>query len=248
MIRNRAFRARPADPRVSFGVRARSEQAGAHNRGQSGSRDRGHAMTAPVGRPTCPVRATAGHHDASAAGRRSRRSGAALGRGLPGSTCRSPETRNRPYQAKKHGSSAGQRRGSAGHRCDPDRGSRRGAAQCGDTAAEHVAHPPGERLHRDPVRRARRAFRPPRERDDARENRLAPQPTANIANAILTQAPELRSVLGHGGTAAPDAPSVTVVVVMTPTLIRKPSNHHLTVVGLGWRSWILMLTSPRWPP
>ena len=52
------------------------------------------------------------------------------------------------------------------------------------------------------------------------ENWLAPQPTANIANAILTQAPGF--------------PLVTVVLAMTSTLTRKPSNPHLTVLSLEW--------------
>ena len=69
------------------------------------------------------------------------------------------------------------------------------------------------------------------------ENWLAPQPTANIANAILTQALEPR--LG--------CRPMSVVVAMTPTLARKPSNHHLTVVGLRLGSWIRMLTWPPWP-
>src|SRR6266699_1768482 len=52
------------------------------------------------------------------------------------------------------------------------------------------------------------------------ENWLAPQPTANIANAILTQA---RGLL-----------LVTVALAMTSTLTRKLSNLHLTVLGLKW--------------
>jgi len=51
------------------------------------------------------------------------------------------------------------------------------------------------------------------------ENWLAPQPTANIANAILTQAP--RCCL------------VTVAAAITPTLTRKQSNMRLTVMELG---------------
>src|SRR5919108_378087 len=58
------------------------------------------------------------------------------------------------------------------------------------------------------------------------ENWLAPQPTANIANAILIQAPVLvlltRCLL------------LTIVAVMPSTLTRKLSNSHLTVAGLGW--------------
>src|SRR5580704_15100342 len=51
------------------------------------------------------------------------------------------------------------------------------------------------------------------------ENWLAPQPTANIANAILTQ--------------APDPARVTVVVAMTSTLTGKPSNLRLTMHRLS---------------
>src|ERR1700726_1856488 len=51
------------------------------------------------------------------------------------------------------------------------------------------------------------------------ENWLAPQPTANIANAILTQ--------------EPDRARTTVVVAMTPTLTRIPSNPRLTMHGLS---------------
>src|SRR5580704_14782121 len=51
------------------------------------------------------------------------------------------------------------------------------------------------------------------------ENWLAPQPTANIANAILTQ--------------APDPARVTVVVAMTSTLICKLSNLRLTMYRLS---------------
>src|SRR5580693_5658453 len=47
------------------------------------------------------------------------------------------------------------------------------------------------------------------------ENWLAPQPTANIANAILTQ--------------APDPPRATVVLAMTSTLTCKLSNLRLTM-------------------
>src|SRR5271169_6778969 len=52
------------------------------------------------------------------------------------------------------------------------------------------------------------------------ENWLAPQPTANIANAILTQ--------------LPDPARVTVVVAMTSTLTRKPSNPRLTMLRLSF--------------
>ena len=52
------------------------------------------------------------------------------------------------------------------------------------------------------------------------ENWLAPQPTANIANAILSQAPAFLPL--------------TVVLAMSPTLTRKPSNPHLTVLSLEW--------------
>src|SRR6266700_6109431 len=52
------------------------------------------------------------------------------------------------------------------------------------------------------------------------ENWLAPQPTANIANAILIQA---RGLL-----------LLTVMLTMTSTLMRKPSNPHLTVLALDW--------------
>src|SRR5215470_657713 len=52
------------------------------------------------------------------------------------------------------------------------------------------------------------------------ENWLAPQPTANIANAILIQAAGL--VL------------LTIIVAMPSTLTRQPSNPHLTVLALGW--------------
>ena len=52
------------------------------------------------------------------------------------------------------------------------------------------------------------------------ENWLAPQPTANIANAILIQARGLLVVIVAGA--------------MTSTLTRKPSNPRLTVPELGW--------------
>src|SRR6516164_8464010 len=52
------------------------------------------------------------------------------------------------------------------------------------------------------------------------ENWLAPQPTANIANAILSQA---RGLL-----------LAAVVLAMTSTLTGKPSNLNLTVLPLGW--------------
>src|ERR1700753_2249248 len=51
-------------------------------------------------------------------------------------------------------------------------------------------------------------------------NWLAPQPTANIANAIVIQA------RGPG--------LVIVVVAMPSTLIRKPSNPGMTVLTLPW--------------
>src|ERR1700758_4641624 len=51
------------------------------------------------------------------------------------------------------------------------------------------------------------------------ENWLAPQPTANIANAIRIQA---RGLLSTG------------VLTMASTLTRKPSNPHLTVLALEW--------------
>src|SRR5580704_15001260 len=51
------------------------------------------------------------------------------------------------------------------------------------------------------------------------ENWLAPQPTANIANAILTQGPE--------------PARVTVVVAMTSTITCKPSNPRLTMHRLS---------------
>jgi len=51
------------------------------------------------------------------------------------------------------------------------------------------------------------------------ENWLAPQPTANIANAIVTQARGLGLVI--------------VAVTMPSTLIRKLSNPRVTVPTLG---------------
>src|SRR5437868_160317 len=51
------------------------------------------------------------------------------------------------------------------------------------------------------------------------ENWLAPQPTANIANAIVTQERGLGLVI--------------VAVPMPSTIMRKPSNRRLTVPGLA---------------
>ena len=65
------------------------------------------------------------------------------------------------------------------------------------------------------------------------ENWLAPQPTANIANAILTQAPERARV--------------TIVAAMTLTLTRKLSNPRLTMHWLRLRVWTPTLTWLPWP-
>jgi hypothetical protein len=62
------------------------------------------------------------------------------------------------------------------------------------------------------------------------ENWLAPQPTANIANAIVTQAPgPLR---------------MAVVVAMRSTLTPKLSNLHLTVLELADALEVLILLAP----